>query len=177
MAITKASKGTAQRMDWATPWPLFNLLNKRFEFTLDAAASPHNAKCARYFTEEQDGLRQSWANDAVFINPPYGRATPRWVEKAYRETFYGRCPLAVLLVVPRPDTAWWHEYVSKASKIVYLRGRVAFEDPSPSKRNSPPDPSCLVVFSWYLHDELTTEFWDWKAEIKNPPPGDQVRGG
>ena len=45
---------------WATPQDFFDKLNNEFHFTLDAAASPDNAKCANYFTEEQDGLAQSW---------------------------------------------------------------------------------------------------------------------
>ena len=45
---------------WATPQDFFDKLNDEFNFTLDAAASPDNAKCANYFTEEQDGLVQSW---------------------------------------------------------------------------------------------------------------------
>jgi phage N-6-adenine-methyltransferase len=39
--------------------------------TLDAAAAPWNAKCKRYFTEADDGLKQSWDAEAVFCNPPY----------------------------------------------------------------------------------------------------------
>ena len=45
---------------WATPQDFFDKLNDEFHFTLDVAASPDNAKCANYFTEEQDGLVQSW---------------------------------------------------------------------------------------------------------------------
>lgn len=45
---------------WATPQDFFDKLNDEFHFTLDAAASPDNAKCPVYFTEEQNGLTQSW---------------------------------------------------------------------------------------------------------------------
>ena len=37
---------------WATPQDFFDKLNDEFHFTLDAAASPDNAKCPVYFTEE-----------------------------------------------------------------------------------------------------------------------------
>ena len=50
---------------WATPQDFFDKLNDEFHFTLDAAASPDNAKCANYFTEEQDGLAQSWGAYSV----------------------------------------------------------------------------------------------------------------
>lgn len=41
---------------WATPQDFFDKLNDEFHFTLDAAASPDNAKCANYFTEDKMGL-------------------------------------------------------------------------------------------------------------------------
>ena len=52
---------------WATPQDFFDKLNDEFHFTLDAAASPDNAKCANYFTEEQDGLAQSWEGGAYSV--------------------------------------------------------------------------------------------------------------
>lgn len=51
-------------------------LEERFgPFNLDAAASPHNAKCSRFFTVEDDGLAQPWGEwpdmGRVWCNPPY----------------------------------------------------------------------------------------------------------
>jgi len=45
---------------WATPQQFFNKLNEEFGFTLDPCATPQNAKCANYFTQEIDGLKQDW---------------------------------------------------------------------------------------------------------------------
>lgn len=45
---------------WETPQRLFDELDAEFHFTLDAAASDSNHKCARYFTQNDDGLRQNW---------------------------------------------------------------------------------------------------------------------
>ena len=45
---------------WETPQRLFDELDAEFHFTLDAAASDGNHKCARYFTQSDDGLRQNW---------------------------------------------------------------------------------------------------------------------
>ena len=58
--------------EWGTPQQFFNDLNEQWNFTLDPCATPQNAKCAKFFTKEQDGLKQSWANEVVFMNPPYG---------------------------------------------------------------------------------------------------------
>jgi site-specific DNA-methyltransferase (adenine-specific) len=165
VAITEASKGTAQRQDWATPWPLFRLINAEFNFTLDAAASSENAKCERYLTELEDGLAQSWAGERVFINPPYGKAAPEWVKKAYWETASG-CELVVCLVVPRTDTEWWHRYTQHANEVRFLKGRVAFEDPTSGQRSSPQDPSCLLVFRRGGLGPPRMTFWDWKADLQ-----------
>lgn len=78
------------KMDWRTPKDFFRELDQEFHFGLDAAASPENAKCSRYFTPEEDGLSQSWnAGGAVFCNPPYGREIGKWVKKAYEEFVRG----------------------------------------------------------------------------------------
>ena len=44
----------------ATPQDFFDRLNALWAFDLDVCATPENAKCARYFTKEQDGLAQEW---------------------------------------------------------------------------------------------------------------------
>ena len=55
-------------------------LEREFQFTLDSAALPDNAKCQRYFTPGQDGLKQRWKG-TCWMNPPYGYAFGKWVKK------------------------------------------------------------------------------------------------
>ena len=81
---------SSEKMDWRTPKDFFRELDQEFHFGLDAAASPENAKCERYFTPEMDGLSCSWSGyGAVFCNPPYGREIGKWVQKAYSEYVRG----------------------------------------------------------------------------------------
>ena len=68
MALFK-NKFDSAKQDWETPQDLFDAINAEFNFTLDAAASPENAKAKAYFTKEMDGLHQSWANHVVWLNP------------------------------------------------------------------------------------------------------------
>lgn len=77
------------------------------------------------------------------MNPPYGKALPQWVSKAYRSAcIFGAT--VVCLLPARTDTAWWHDYVLPyAAEIRYLRGRVQFGGAS----NSAPFPSVIVVFA------------------------------
>lgn len=51
---------SAQTDEWATPQYVFDMLNEEFHFTLDAAATAENAKCERFYTKEQDGLKMPW---------------------------------------------------------------------------------------------------------------------
>jgi phage N-6-adenine-methyltransferase len=60
---------------------LFDRLNAQYAFTLDACATPENAKCDRYFTPADDGLAQTWTG-RVWMNPPYGREIASWMQKA-----------------------------------------------------------------------------------------------
>ena len=45
---------------WATPIEFFKELDARFHFTLDPCATKENHKCDRYYTIEDDGLKQDW---------------------------------------------------------------------------------------------------------------------
>lgn len=51
---------TSNSEEWGTPQELFNRLNKEFNFTFDICASKENAKCHKYYTKEEDALKQEW---------------------------------------------------------------------------------------------------------------------
>lgn len=76
--------GGAQRDvdDRATIPSVFDPLHERFNFTVDVAASPANAKLPRFYTSEDDGLAQDWSGERVWCNPPYSSIEP-WAEKAH----------------------------------------------------------------------------------------------
>jgi phage N-6-adenine-methyltransferase len=130
---------SSQSCEWATPAEFFNKLNAEFGFTLDVCASIQNAKCFRYFDRAADGLKQNWAGEVCWMNPPYGRDIKRWVRKAYEESLNGAT--VVCLVPARTDTAWWHDYCQRG-EVRLIRGRLRFND---GKCNAP-FPSAVVVF-------------------------------
>lgn len=141
------SSGTCE---WSTPQELFNRLHREWHFTLDVCATPENAKLERYFDLNCDGLKQSWADERCWMNPPYGRGIGSWVEKAWREVAEYRCPLVVCLLPSRTDTAWWHEYCTRGV-VTFIRGRLRFGN---SNENAP-FPSAIVVFEkGKVKDEL-----------------------
>ena len=125
--------------EWATPQWLFDALHREFAFTLDPCATRENAKCARFFTRDDDGLAQDWGDAVVFMNPPYGAMISRWMWKAHRASRHGAT--VVCLVPARTDTAWWHDYAMKG-EVRLLRGRLKFGN----AKNSAPFPSAVVIF-------------------------------
>ena len=52
---------------WATPQDFFDKLNHEFGFNLDPCATAENHKCPRFFTEEDDGLKQDWGGGATLF--------------------------------------------------------------------------------------------------------------
>lgn len=110
--------------EWATPPEVFLPLHAEFAFTLDPCSTTQNAKCAKFYTEADDGLTKSWAGERVFMNPPYGREIYAWTKKAREEAASGA--LVVGLLPASCDLAWWHEDVVGHAEVRYIRGRVRF---------------------------------------------------
>lgn len=124
---------------WSTPQDFFNKLNEEFDFTTDVCALPENAKCKRYFTPEDDALKQKWTG-TCFCNPPYGREIGQWVEKASKSADEGAT--VVMLLPARTDTKWFHNYVYGKAEIRFVAGRLKFG----GSKNSATFPSMVVIF-------------------------------
>ena len=131
---------TSNTPEWPTPQDFFNKLNEEFNFNLDPCATKENAKCDKYFTESDDGLKQSWDGYNVFMNPPYGREIGKWVKKASE----ARGGVVVCLLPSRTDTRYFHDYIyqNPGVEIRFLKGRLKFGDAT----NSAPFPSMVVIF-------------------------------
>lgn len=118
--------------EWETPKYVFDFFNRIHNFSLDACATKDNKKVDNFYSIEDDGLSKNWANERVWINPPYcpkRKGKPGqidWVKKAYEEVKFGDCNEAVLLLPARTDTKLFHEYVMKSCFVFFLRGRLKF---------------------------------------------------
>lgn len=132
---------SSETPEWGTPQSLFDELNAEFNFTLDPCATKENAKCVKYYTQEEDGLSKDWDTEIVFCNPPYGRVMPKWVKKA-AEAKGGR---VVLLIPARTDTKYFHDYIYNKAEIRFLRGRIKFEGKQVGS-GAAPFPSMIVIF-------------------------------
>lgn len=109
IARTHPQQGPNEKVDDRETTPeVFAELDKRFgPFTLDVAASDHNAKCIHFYSIEDDGLACGWQSDTVWCNPPYSNIRP-WVEKAWEEwhlrNFYENQLRRIVMLLPANRT-------------------------------------------------------------------------
>lgn len=124
---------------WETPQEFFNALDEEFHFTLDACAVPENKKCEKFYSPDQNGLKQPWTG-TVWCNPPYGRQIGMWIKKGLESS---KCGATVVMLLPaRTDTAWFHNYIYAKAEIRFIRGRLKFG----GSKWSAPFPSMICVF-------------------------------
>lgn len=134
---------------WATPPEVFEALDKEFCFGFDVCAEYETAKCADYWTIEDDALSKDWAEDAkcripgagliemgaLWANPPYSNIRP-FVEKAIEAQLNGR--MTVMLVMCDPSVKWFSLAQRYASETRFVTdGRLAFlKNGVPQKGNN-----------------------------------------
>lgn len=131
---------SADKDEWSTAQDFYDGLNAKYKFTLDPSADATNAKCAKFYTIDDDGLTKDWGGETVFCNPPYSKAK-EWMQKAFEESKKPNTKI-VMLVAARTDTKFFHDYCMKSNEIFFVKGRLKFGG-SP---NSAPFPSMVVVF-------------------------------
>lgn len=140
----------------------FAPLHERFRFTIDAAATAENARLPRYWTTEDDALRQNWARERVWCNPPHSQPLlERFVRKA-GENYDALTGDLVVMLVPanRTEQPWWQELVephrdggSRVSclRTEFLAGRIRFLAPGQAEigpNERPPYGCCLLIWEW-----------------------------
>lgn len=109
--------------EWYTPRVVLEALG--LEFALDPCRpveGPIPWIPARHsYSKADDGLLKPWRG-LVWMNPPYGAATPCWMEKL---AAHGA---GVALVYARTDTYWFHDAARAARAVCFIKGRVRFVD-------------------------------------------------
>ena len=175
MASQQQSSNTkpSLRDSWQTPQWLFNWADARFNFDIDLAASFDNAKVDPYVSIENDSLSGAWNCEDFncgWVNPPYSE-TGRWLKKGWEEARKG---FRSVFLVPAPSGEnGYKDYVfGKASEIIFINGRVAFELPNGDGTATPVNGntrgSCLIIYnrryeghtqiSWVNRDDMKAEY-------------------
>ena len=128
--------------EWYTPPEIFELL-KNPTFDLDPC-SPGKDKvpwipAVKHYTASDNGLLMPWTGK-VWLNPPYGKETPVWLDKL---ALHGN---GIALVFARTDTKWFHRLVTKADVVCFLAGRVSFVSESGQQGGSAACGSLLLAW-------------------------------
>lgn len=134
--------------DWATPRAFMEYLKDERGWvpSLDVAASIRNTKAPHFYSEKDDGLSKEWYGN-VWLNPPYGRAIPQWLEKC-KEQIKSPLVKSIMVLVPaRTDTKWFHELVMPHAYLVYLiEGRFNHVHSNSVPGANAPFPSMLILY-------------------------------
>jgi hypothetical protein len=126
--------------EWYTPPAVFDALGLTFD--LDPAAPIGGVPwipASRHFARREDGLSQPWSG-RVWLNPPYGRQTPCWLQKL---AAHGD---GVALVFARTDTAWFQRIAAEATALCFTRGPLRFHRPDGTAGDTAPSPSLVIAF-------------------------------
>ena len=125
-------------VEWYTPENILAAVRAYYQgpIPLDPANSKNNHTRATYsYTEEIDGLRQSWkieSNPGVFVNPPYGKVFPDWCRKIKEEAHLYKVPIIALLPCgARYSTRYWQDsiFIRELNSMCFLNKRVKFLRP------------------------------------------------
>lgn len=123
---------------WLTPRYVLDALGR---FDLDPCAHPDWPTADKRICLPEDGLASRWSG-RVWLNPPYGKQTWRWLERLAE---HGD---GVALIFARTETEGFVQQVwEKADAILFLHGRLKFlrGDGSAATSNAGA-PSCLVAY-------------------------------
>ena len=111
-ALKALTASTGNREDtWNTPPEFVGDVVKFFggRIGLDPCSNSMdepNVPADKVYTEEMDGLQQSWVADSVFMNHPYS-ASKKWIPYAAAQYENGNAKEMVLLIKLDVSTKWW----------------------------------------------------------------------
>lgn len=130
-----------ESVEWYTPPIVFEKLG--LEFDLDPC-SPGEGKSfvptKKHYTIIDNGLTSPW-DGTVFVNPPYGKHTPVWMEKL---ADHGD---GIALVFARTDVKWFQNLAPKISAVCFVSGRIKFyQGSTESQGGTPGTGSMLLAF-------------------------------
>lgn len=144
---TRAYQGRTD--DWITPKFILDALGS---FDLDPCCSvtqPWKTAEKCYTIYDDGGFNKGWAG-RVWLNPPYGPKTGKWMGKL-AEHDHGTA-----LIFARTETKMFFDHIWPcADSILFLKGRLYFHYPDGTRApHNSGGPSCLIAYGWYDTEQL-----------------------
>ena len=116
-----------------------------------------------YYTEGDNGLNQEWYGN-IWLNPPYSSDSVKpFAEKLVNSNF----DEAIVLVNNATETEWFNILISKASAIVFPKGRIQF-DKRDGKHGSPLQGQAFIYYG-EREEMFLKEFlkYGWGSKLNN----------
>lgn len=126
--------------EWLTPPTLIKALGP---FDLDPCAPVSRPwdMAGQHFTILDNGLAKPW-HGRVWLNPPYGRETFKWIARLAEHRS------GVALIFARTETAGFHRYVwDMAHAVFFFRDRINFHHANGDRSDRANAPSVLISYS------------------------------
>jgi len=116
--------------EWYTPEPIIKKTRLVFgRIDVDPAScdfANETVKAITYFTEETNGLNNSWVGN-VFMNPPFARGKIElFINKLEEEIKSGNIKQAIVVTNSDTDTGWYHNLLKMSDAICLTKGRLNF---------------------------------------------------
>lgn len=130
---------TTGKEDWLTPPHMIKALG---EFDLDPCSPmPRPWDTAKmHYTLADNGLNKPW-HGRIWLNPPYGNQTDKWMERLAQEGD------GIALIFARTETASFFPWVwDWADALLFIKGRVRFYTKEGKQGGSAGAPSVLVAY-------------------------------
>ena len=130
----------ANSVNWLTPPHVLAALGA-FDLDPCAPATRPWPTAATHFTETDDGLTQPW-HGRVWLNPPYGQQTFRWMRRLAE---HGN---GIACIFARTETGIFFPWVwDHAEALLFLKGRLHFHQLDGTRaRGNGGAPSVLIAY-------------------------------
>lgn len=144
-AVSEPEGGLAKTHVWLTPREITDKLGP---FDLDPCGAPNWKIAPNQYYEAANGLKQKWEG-FVWMNPPYGKFTPLWMDKLAE---HGN---GIALVFSRTDTIWFQKALKQADCLFFKKGRIKFLNEKGKSTNSAGAPSCFFGYGKLAIERLS----------------------
>lgn len=156
MAIGAHQKPQGGWDEWLTPPEILTAIGP---FDLDPCAPTQRPweVAKNHFTVLDNGLLQPWRG-IVFLNPPYGKETGKWLA---RLAAHGE---GIALIFARTETRMFFEHVwPKAKGLLFLEGRIHFHHVNGQRASANSGaPSVLIAYGEECSKRLRNSGLDGK---------------
>lgn len=152
-AVSESSKD-----EWLTPPYIVEALGP-FDLDPCAPSNPPWRTAARHISLPDDGLTAPWSG-RVWLNPPYGRETFRWMDRLAEHKS------GIALIFARTETLGFHETIwEKAHSLFFFKRRLCFYHVDGTQGDAANAPSVLVSYSAEDTDILDLAQWQLSGKL------------